>query len=102
MRMIVLFDLPVTTKTEQRAAAKFRNFLLKDGYYMVQFSVYARVCNGNDAVQKHTKRLKAILPKYGSVRLLVITEKQYQDMAVLVGNLSPQESPFQVEQLTFI
>ena len=31
----------------------YRNFLLKDGYYMVQYSVYARVCNGSDAVDKH-------------------------------------------------
>lgn len=53
MRMIVFFDLPVQTKTERRHATAFRNFLLKDGYHMLQFSVYARVCNGNDAVQKH-------------------------------------------------
>ena len=47
--MIVFFDLPVQTKTERRHATAFRNFLLKDGYHMLQFSVYARVCNGNDA-----------------------------------------------------
>ena len=81
MRMLVFFDLPVTKKEERKAAARFRSFLLKEGYYMVQFSVYSRVCNGNDAVEKHTKRLKASLPPNGSVRLLVITEKQYQNMA---------------------
>ena len=41
MRMIVFFDLPVQTKTERRYATTFRNFLLKDGYHMLQFSVYA-------------------------------------------------------------
>ena len=61
MRMIVFFDLPVQTKTERRHATAFRNFLLKDGYHMLQFSVYARVCNGNDAVKKHESRLRASL-----------------------------------------
>lgn len=60
MRMIVFFDLPVQTKTERRHATAFRNFLLKDGYHMLQFSVYARVCNGNDAVKKH-ESLEGIL-----------------------------------------
>ena len=45
MRMIVFFDLPVKTKNERREATRFRNFLMNDGYHMLQFSVYARVCN---------------------------------------------------------
>lgn len=85
MRMIVFFDLPVQTKTERRYATTFRNFLLKDGYHMLQFSVYARVCNGNDAVKKHESRLKASLPPNGSIRLLVVTEKQYQSIQILLG-----------------
>ena len=102
MRMIVFFDLPVTTAAERKVATKFRNFLLKDGYYMVQFSVYSRVCNGVDAVEKHSKRLKANLPKNGSVRLLTITEKQYQNMSILLGEISVNDKPFQAEQLTFL
>ena len=102
MRMIVFFDLPVTTAAERKAATRFRNFLLKDGYYMVQFSVYSRVCNGNDAVEKHSKRLKANLPKNGSIRLLTITEKQYQKMSILLGEISVNDKPFQAEQLTFL
>ena len=58
MRMIVFFDLPVKTKNERREATRFRNFLMNDGYHMLQFSVYARVCNGLDAVEKHRVRLK--------------------------------------------
>ena len=49
---------------------------------MLQFSVYSRVCNGNDAVKKHEGRLKAALPPNGSIRLLVITEKQYQSIQI--------------------
>ena len=101
MRMIVFFDLPVQTKMERRYATTFRNFLLKDGYHMLQFSVYARVCNGNDAVKKHESRLKASLPPNGSIRLLVVTEKQYQSIQILLGNYQPEEAPFVCEQLRF-
>ena len=55
--MIVFFDLPVVTARERKAATKFRNFLLKDGYHMIQFSVYSRICNGMDSVEKHEARL---------------------------------------------
>ena len=85
MRMIVFFDIPVKTKRQRRIATGFRNFLIKDGYHMVQYSVYARVCNGIDAVNKHRSRLKTALPENGSVRLMVVTEKQYAKMEYVLG-----------------
>ena len=68
MWLFVFFDLPVKTKSERGSATRFRNFLLKDGYIMIQFSVYARICNGQDRVEKHMLRLQHRLPKKGSVR----------------------------------
>ena len=56
MRILVMFDLPVKTKAERRSATQFRNFLVGDGYHMVQYSVYARVCNGRDSVETHKKK----------------------------------------------
>lgn len=85
MRLLVFFDLPVKTASERKAATGFRNFLLKDGYHMVQYSVYTRICNGNDSVAKHEARLKLNLPSAGSVRSLVITERQYDAMKILLG-----------------
>ena len=100
MRILVFFDLPVKTKSERRAATRFRNFLLTDGYHMLQYSVYARVCNGMDAVEKHRTRVKQNLPNNGAIRLLVITEKQYEAIDILLGNLTQVDEPFQCEQLT--
>jgi len=97
---MVFFDLPVKTKTERSIATKFRTFLLKDGYHMVQYSLYARVCNGMDSVEKHIKRLKANLPPNGSVRVLTITEKQYESIKILVGELSLEEKSADNEQLS--
>jgi CRISPR-associated protein Cas2 len=86
MRLLVMFDLPVTTPKERRAASRFRQFLLKDGYYMMQFSVYIRICNGKENADAHLARLKCQLPEKGSVRSLFITEKQYESMQILCGS----------------
>lgn len=102
MRMMIFFDLPVKSKQEQRTAAQFRNFLLKDGYYMVQYSVYARICSGYDAVETHRKRLSEHLPDNGSIRLLVITEKQYESIDILLGNYKVEDTPVEYEQITFL
>jgi CRISPR-associated protein Cas2 len=100
MRIIVFFDLPVKTKAERKVYSRFHGFLIKDGYHMLQYSLYARTCNGIDAVDKHKKRLYASLPDNGSVRLLVITEKQYASIEILVGKLTACDEPFQAEQLS--
>lgn len=100
MRILVFFDLPVKTKRERRKATQFRNFLIKDGYYMIQFSVYARVCNGNDMVELHKNRLRLNIPEDGSIRVLVITERQYENVEILLGKKSHYEKPIEFETLS--
>lgn len=99
MRILVFFDLPVKGKAERAAAARFRNFLLADGYHMIQLSVYARICNGTDSVSIHESRLNAALPAKGAVRMLVITEKQYSKIRILLGKPTSDDEPQQMEQL---
>ena len=99
MRMLVLFDLPVVTKAERRAYTIFRRFLLNDGYDMIQFSIYGRILNGNDAEQKHMKRLVNNLPPAGSVRCLTVTEKQFASMKLLVGMPLFQEKKVPAQQM---
>lgn len=99
MRILVFFDLPVVTATEKKTAAKFRNFLLKDGYHMVQWSVYSRICNGTDAVSMHKSRLQQNLPEKGSVRMLTLTEKQYESIEVLLGEKTFDDSSASTELL---
>ena len=85
MRLLVMFDLPVTSSEERRAATQFRKFLINDGYYMMQYSVYIRICNGNEAAHKHLARLQNKIPDAGSERAIMITEKQYESMKILCG-----------------
>lgn len=98
--MMVFFDLPVKTKSQRRKATRFRNFLIKDGYCMLQYSVYCRICNGMDAVNKHKSRLMGMVPDNGSIRLLTITEKQFESIDVLLGAYCAADEDFQTEQMT--
>lgn len=96
--MFVFFDLPVGTKPQRRAATRFRNFLKDDGYMMLQWSVYARVCRGDEAAEKHVQRATRNLPKRGSVRALQVTDKQYARMKLLLGvaGKNEKEAPNQM------
>mgnify|MGYP002868832682 CR=1 FL=1 len=85
MRILVMFDLPTNTPAQRKDATKFRNFLLKDGYHMIQYSVYSRVCAGNDDVEKHANRLQQNIPSEGSVRMITLTEKQYVSQKIFLG-----------------
>lgn len=89
--LFVFFDLPVKTKTERRHATRFRTFLVNDGYDMMQLSVYTRVCRGQDAADKHLRRVAKNLPPKGSVRALQVTERQFARMKLLVGTSTRQE-----------
>lgn len=91
LRILVFFDLPVVSKDERRIYTKFRKFLISDGYDMLQFSVYCRIVNGEDAVDKHLERLKKELPEKGSVRFLQITDRQYAAMKLLLGVKTKKE-----------
>ena len=90
--LFVFFDLPVGTKDERRAANRFRHFLKDDGYMMLQYSVYARVCRGEEAVGKHIDRVTKTMPKKGSIRALQVTDKQYGRMRLLLGQMEKTET----------
>ena len=99
MWLIVLFDLPVVGKEDRRAVSQFRAFLKNDGYDMIQYSVYARACRGASGRKTHEDRLKRNLPRKGSVRCLTITDRQYGNMAFLVGQKTVQEKASQQQML---
>lgn len=92
MRVLLLFDLPTTSKKEQKNAAKFRNELIKLGFFMMQFSVYMRICKGSVSANAVISRVRGILPPLGNVRALIITEKQFDNMQILLGSAGFNES----------
>ena len=101
MRVAVFFDLPTNTKAERKAAAQFRKFLLDDGFDMLQYSVYTRLCPNRTVAEKHMMRVKRHAPANGSVRLLYLTEYQFTHMYIIVGDKTVQEKAVPAKQLTF-
>ncbi|WP_188062974.1 CRISPR-associated endonuclease Cas2 [Sphingobium sp. KCTC 72723] len=85
MWIFVMFDLPVTSKEQARAATKFREFLLDEGFEKSQFSVYARFCNGKEQFETYMRRVEANLPDRGDVHILSFTDRQYENIVRYSG-----------------
>ena len=102
MRLLVFFDLPTVNPKDKRAYTLFRRFLLRNGYDMIQWSVYSRIVNGFDNMQTQLKHLSANLPPEGSVRCLQVSEKQFTKMMLLVGEPKKQEKVISSRQLVLL
>ena len=50
MRLIVFFDLPTQTDKDLIEYRKFRNFLIKNGFIMMQKSVYSKLVLNNNSL----------------------------------------------------
>lgn len=77
MWLVIVFDLPVGCKTEQRRATRFRNLLLDEGFFMKQFSVYLRHCPNRSHADAMADRLGKQAPPEGDVSIVFFTDKQY-------------------------
>ena len=86
-RMLVLFDLPSVTNSDLKEYRKFRKFLIENGFSMLQESVYSKLLLHNTASMSMVEKLEKNKPENGSVCMLIITEKQYQKMILLIGEL---------------
>lgn len=91
MRILVMFDLPTRTKKNRKEASKFRSFLLKNGFDMLQFSVYMRICKGRECIETYMRRVKQNVPKKGSVRVLPIPNSFYERMEIIIGKKTEVE-----------
>jgi len=81
----------MNTKEERRIYSKFRKYLISNGFTMLQFSVYAKIFPNRTSLFQYIEGLKRNLPNKGSVRIMGVTEKQYEKMFILVGGKSIQE-----------
>lgn len=102
MRLLCMFDLPVETDYERRAYRIFRKNLIEEGFTMMQYSVYVRICPSREYANRLETRIKKFTPPEGNVRLLCVTEKQYMDMKLLVGSRSMAETAIGTERLIII
>lgn len=86
-----MFDLPSIELYEKKEYLFFRKSLFRFGYSMIQFSVYVKCINTVTKIDQEVAKIKKILPSQGNVRMISVTEKQYLNMFVLLGNKKVDE-----------
>ena len=90
MRTFVFFDLPVLTSSDRRAYRKFRTFLIKSGFIMLQESVYSKLSLNATAAELVEDLVRSNAPEKGLIQLLTVTEKQYAAMKFIAGEFSSE------------
>lgn len=80
-----MFDLPVLTAHDRREYLKFRKYLIKSGYMMLQESIYCKLSQNAAAADALLDNLRKNKPDKGLVHVLKITEKQFSKMECIVG-----------------
>lgn len=99
MRILLMYDLPSTSKQAQKIYREFNSFLLRNGFYMLQWSVYCCFAKSYMTAKLIIAKVKKHSPVLGDVRCLMITEKQYQEITFFSGKPSFQEKLFTPEPL---
>lgn len=88
MRILVFFDLPTETVADRRSYRAFRKLLIKNGFFMVQESVYSRMVLNKSVENSVITILRRNSPEKGCVQVLTVTEKQFSKMEFLTGEKS--------------
>ncbi len=96
--LIAMFDLPVKEREEKRDYRQFHDLLISEGFLRLQFSIYARYFQSEEASEARRHRLRVNLPPGGQVRLLSVTDHQFGKMEVFHGKLraEPERMPEQL------
>lgn len=85
MRILIMFDLPVVTAHERKEYTRFRKYLLKSGFFMLQESIYCRLIPNATMADVLLENIRRNKPEKGLIQALKITEKQYERMEYILG-----------------
>lgn len=88
MRIIVMFDLPNETPLHRHNYGKFRRYLIKSGFMMLQESIYVKLALNQNMANSIVDSIKKNKPPEGLVQILSVTEKQFSKMEIITGEYS--------------
>ena len=91
MRLILFFDLPSKESYEKKEYTYFHKALVKNGYIMMQFSVYIKATNSFSKINREIDKLRKYIPRGGNIRIISITETQYNNMTIILGHKNINE-----------
>ncbi len=75
MWCLVFFDLPSTSPQLMKAYRRFRQYLLHQGFFRFQNSLYLR-WDSSEAIRQTMDNINNRLPRDGHVAVIPITEKR--------------------------
>lgn len=104
MWLMIMFDMPTDTKKARKKYRYLRTRLLKEGYLMMQFSIYIRSYHSYEAALNGKKKIKDFIASNmlkGRIRMIMFTDKQFGNMDVLVGTKSEDEKNAPKQLLLF-
>lgn len=87
MRTILFFDLPTLTSNNIKNYRLFVKNIKKLGFYMIQESVYVKMSIDFQMAENVVQKIKSISPTNGNIMLLTITEKQFQKIVYVIGEV---------------
>lgn len=90
MRVFVFFDLPTITASDKKEYRKFRKYLIKTGFIMMQESVYSKLTLNATAAKTVQANVHKNAPKKGLVELMIVTEKQFATIDYIIGESSSE------------
>ncbi|MEW5882923.1 MAG: CRISPR-associated endonuclease Cas2 [Armatimonadota bacterium] len=98
MWVIAMYDLPVDSLEAKRHYRQFRDKLLDDGFFMLQYSVYGRPCPSIENCEVHIGRVEEAVPPEGEVRVFTMTDLQFARMRIFFGRKpkKPEDPPDQL------
>ncbi len=82
---------PTNKHGTKMAYTALRDLLYADGYERIGTDLFMRVVTSRKSAEKHLRRLADHAPRTGTVRVLKLTEKQYEKTWFLTGGQSEQE-----------
>ena len=89
MRVLVFLN-PTNKHGTKMEYTELRKFLKKDKYTVFQPKVFMRVVTNRKGAEKHFRRIRDYAPKTRVIRILKLTEKQYENIEYLVGEENKQ------------
>ena len=101
MRIVLFFDLPTLTEKNRKEYTRFRKFLIKTGFMMLQEAVYVKLALNATTTNTLMNNLEKNKPADGLVQVLLVTEKQYSKMYMLLGE-NKSEVLNSTERLVFL
>ena len=84
---MLMFDIPNTSKEEQRVYRKFRKKIIRNGFVMFQESVYFKVLNDTAHSAGQIEAIKSYAPDNAAISAIPLTMAEFLNIRNISGEI---------------